>query len=75
MENQLEELFDKLDKLIALIAIQNKSKEEQVNILANLGYTLKEINKYTAIPPKTIDYIISNIKKGKYKIGRRNTKN
>lgn len=71
MDKEIKELCSKLDKLIAMIAIQNKGKEEQVNILVNLGYSLKEIHNYTAIPPRTIDYIISNIKKGKYKIGRR----
>lgn len=55
-ENQLlEEISGKIDNLIGIIAIQGKSKSEQIKILAALGFTNVEISKLTGIPKGTVD--------------------
>jgi hypothetical protein len=41
----LEEINEKLDKLIALNAIQGKNKQEQIKILSSLGFTNVEISR------------------------------
>jgi DNA-directed RNA polymerase specialized sigma24 family protein len=50
----LQEISKKLDKLIALYAIQGKNQSEQANILKGLGFTYKEINQLTGIPEGTL---------------------
>jgi hypothetical protein len=58
----LEEINEKLNKLIALNAIQGKSKQEQIKILSSLGFTNVEISKLTAIPKGTVDSTRAKLK-------------
>jgi flagellar motor switch protein FliG len=58
----LEEINEKLNKLIALNAVQGKNKVEQIKILASLGFTNVEISKLTAIPKGTVDSTRAKIK-------------
>ncbi len=51
----LEDISEKLDKLIALTAIQGKTKVDQIKILASLGFTNVEISKLMGIPKGTVD--------------------
>ncbi len=50
----LSDISIKLDKLIALIAIQGKSEQKQASILKSLGFTYKEISNLTGIPEGTL---------------------
>jgi hypothetical protein len=50
----LQEISKKLDKLIALYAIQGKGQNEQADILKGLGFTYNEINQFTGIPVGTL---------------------
>ena len=60
----LLEISDKLDKLIGLSAIQGKTKEEQIKILHQLGFTSKAIGMFTGIPEGTVGRIRSTKLKG-----------
>jgi len=61
-----KEVIERLDKIIALLAIQGKEKDEQIKILHTLGYTSKMISELTGIPAGTIGRIRSTkLKKGK----------
>ena len=51
----LEEINEKLGRLIAINAIQGKAKADQIKILASLGYTNVEISKLTNITKGTVD--------------------
>jgi hypothetical protein len=58
----LEEINDKLNKLIALNAIQGKSKQDQIKILSSLGFTNVEISRLTGIPKGTVDSTRAKLK-------------
>lgn len=59
----LREISEKLDKLIGVIAIQGKNKDEQVKILVSLGFTNAEISKLTSMPKGTVDTIRAKSKR------------
>ncbi len=59
----LKEISEKLDKLIAMSAIQRKEEEKQTRILRSLGFTYEEISKLTGIPKGTL--LIRNFRKKK----------
>jgi len=50
----LKEIIDKLDKAIALLAIQGKSNGESLKILSGLGLTSAEIGLFLGKPPGTV---------------------
>ncbi|MGD0035881.1 MAG: hypothetical protein ABSC53_01130 [Bacteroidota bacterium] len=50
----LQEISKKLDKLIALYAIQGKNPNDQANILKGLGFTYKETSQLTGTPEGTL---------------------
>ena len=52
MENK--EVVERLDKIIGLLAIQGREKEEQVHILYALGFNSKQISSMMGIPDGTI---------------------
>jgi len=58
----LEEISNKLSKLIALSAIQGKAKVEQIKILTTLEFSNSEISKLTGIPKGTIDSTRAKLK-------------
>ena len=62
-EALLKEIGKKLDTLIALTAIQGKSRDEQINILGSFELTNAEIGKMLGIPKGTIDGIRAKQKK------------
>ena len=41
----LQQISTKLDTLIAVTAIQNKERDNQIKILVSLGYTNKQISE------------------------------
>jgi hypothetical protein len=53
-EISLLDINDKLNKLIAMIAIQNRTKDEQIEILTKLEYSVEEICLFTGIPNRTV---------------------
>lgn len=59
----LKEISNKLDILIAVNAIQNKERDDQIRVLVNLGYTNKNISEFTGIPKGTVDMVRANLKK------------
>jgi Holliday junction resolvasome RuvABC DNA-binding subunit len=61
----LMEISKKLDNLIGVIAIQGKSRDEQIKVLVSLGFSNAEISKITGVPKGTVDTIRAKIKKGK----------
>jgi hypothetical protein len=54
-----DEILNKLDTIIGLLAVQGKEKEEQIHILHDLSFTSKDISKITGIPEGTIRRIRS----------------
>lgn len=52
----LSDISAKLDKLIALFAIQGKPEDKQASILKSLGFTYKEISGLTGIPEGTLKF-------------------
>lgn len=54
MPDKKSEITKKLDTIIALLAIQNKERDEQVKILRSLGFSSREIEKITGIPSSTV---------------------
>lgn len=62
----LDDLYYKLDILIALIAIKDISEDlEKVKILRNLNYPINDISKFLGIAERTVDRHISKLKKQK----------
>jgi Holliday junction resolvasome RuvABC DNA-binding subunit len=59
----LLEISEKLDKMLAVTAVQGKSKEEQIKILVALGYSNTEISELTAIPLGTVCRLRANMAK------------
>jgi len=54
-----KEIIERLDKIIALLAIQGKEKNDQIKILHSLGFTSKVISEITGIPEGTVGRIRS----------------
>ena len=54
-----EEIVEKLDIIIGLLATQGKEKDEQIRILTSLDFTTKKISKLTGIPERSIRRIKS----------------
>ncbi len=50
----LEEMNQKLDKLIGLIAIQGKEESQQIKILTDFGFNSTEVGNLLGIPPGTV---------------------
>ncbi|MBN8585870.1 MAG: HTH domain-containing protein [Ignavibacteria bacterium] len=64
----IEILCNKIDKLIAIIAIQDKPLEEQVRMLRLLEYSIPDISTFLGVSTRTIDNKIAELKKsGKLK--------
>jgi hypothetical protein len=62
----LDDLYNKLDILIALIAIKDVSEDiEKVKILRDFNYSINDISKYLGLSSRTIDNYISKLKKQK----------
>lgn len=61
----LSEINIKLEKLVGLFAIQGKGKEDQVFVLASLGFSNSEISTLTGIPKGTVDGIRAKKKKAR----------
>lgn len=64
--NEIELLIqinDKLNKLVALFAIQGKSKDEQIKVLTGLDFSNSEVSTLTGIPKGTVDRIRAQAKK------------
>jgi hypothetical protein len=60
----LSEINIKLGKLIGLLAIQGKARDDQVHVLASLGFSNSEISNLTGIPKGTVDVVRARKKKG-----------
>jgi hypothetical protein len=60
----LEQIVEKLDKLILVVALQARPKEEQIKHLAKIGYSNSEMATMLAIPKGTIDAIRASFPKG-----------
>ena len=54
-----KEILEKLDKIIGLLAIQGKEKNDQIKVLDSLGFTSKFISALTGIPEGTVGRIRS----------------
>ncbi|TKJ17582.1 hypothetical protein CEE44_03550 [Candidatus Woesearchaeota archaeon B3_Woes] len=50
----LHEISKKLDKLIAISAIQGKDEDRQIKILKSLKFTYKDISNLIGIPEGTL---------------------
>jgi hypothetical protein len=59
----LIEIDDKLNTLIAVIAIQGKERDEQIKILASSGLSNSYISSLLGIPKGTVDFIRAKKKK------------
>lgn len=59
----LLEISEKLDRLIGILAVQNKDRDDKVNILASLGFSNAEISKLIGVPKGTVDVIRAKRKK------------
>lgn len=62
----LDDLYKKLDILIAVIAIKDYDDDiEKVKILRNLNYPINDISKLSGIAIRTVNRHISKLKKQK----------
>jgi Holliday junction resolvasome RuvABC DNA-binding subunit len=59
----LFEINRKLEKLIGILAIQGKNRDEKIKTLASLGFSNSEISKIICIPKGTVDFIRAKSKK------------
>lgn len=50
----LEEISNKIDRLIGIIAIQGKDEDVQIRILKRLGFTSKETGDLTGLTDATV---------------------
>ena len=72
-KTQFETLIQKLNALIRLTALnvlKNKSKKEQIKILADLGFERQEIASMVGTTPLTVSVTLSQMKKKKTKAGK-----
>lgn len=51
----LEEISKKLDKIIAILAIQGKDEDDQIRILKRLGFMADEIGKLLGVTGRLRD--------------------
>lgn len=70
----MPDIEDKLHKLIALIAMQNKEPDEQVRALSLLEYSIDEISLFTGIPTRTVIRKRAALKINNKKNGKRTNK-
>jgi len=54
-----DEIIEKLDTIIGLLAIQNKEKDDQIRILYSLGFTSAKIGMLTGMNAASIRRIKS----------------
>jgi len=54
-----EKIIEKLDMIIALLAIQGKTKNDQIKTLHSLSFAPKIISQLTGIPGGTVRRIVS----------------
>ncbi len=53
----LLEISKKLDRLIGILAIQGKDRDEKIKILVSLGFSNSEISRLIGVPKGTVDSI------------------
>jgi DNA-directed RNA polymerase specialized sigma24 family protein len=53
----LLEISKKLDRLIGILAIQGKDRDEKIRILVSLGFSNSEISRLIGVPKGTVDSI------------------
>ena len=58
----LAEISEKLDKLIAISAIQGKERDDKIKILVSLGFTNAKISNLAGIPKGTVDMVRAKMK-------------
>ncbi len=54
VEELLEEISGKLDKLTGLLVIQGKGEDQQIKILTSLGFNSKDVGNLLGIPSGTV---------------------
>jgi DNA-directed RNA polymerase specialized sigma24 family protein len=59
----LLEISEKLDRLIGILAVQGKDRDEKISILVSLGFSNAEIGKLIGVPKGTVDSIRAKSKK------------
>ncbi len=59
----LSAISKKLDRLTAIMAIRGLKRDDQIKILAFLGFSNSEISKYTLIPKGTVDVVRAKLGK------------
>jgi hypothetical protein len=59
----LQQVVERLDMLINTVAVQGKSKDEQIRYLAGLGYSNSQMAILMATPKGTIDSIRAGLGK------------
>jgi len=69
----LQEISEKLDKIIGLIATQNKPRIEQLKILDGLGFSSVNIGKMLGIHDGTVRGMLFTFKKKKTKNKKHDT--
>ena len=65
-EEQYEEISDKLEKIIKLLAAQsvgNKNKKEAIGFLSSLGFQPKYIAELVGTTPNTVSVTLNELKK------------
>ncbi len=67
VEELLEEISSKIDKLTGIIAIQGKNRGQQLKILSGLDFTSKEIGDLLGIHPGAVRNMLFTAKKKKIK--------
>jgi len=63
----LEEINEKLNKILGLMAVQNKSRSEQLKILDGLDFSSIEIGKILGISDGAVRNMLFTAKKKKSK--------
>ena len=59
----LHDISAKIDKMIGLLSIQGKSKEDQIKVLVGLDFSNSMIGTLTGLPKGTVDSIRARLKK------------
>ena len=59
----LEQVVERLDKIILAISLQGRPKEEQIKYLTSLGHSNSEMAQVLGTPKGTIDSIRANLSK------------
>lgn len=50
----LEDISEKLDRLIGIIAIQGKTQEQQIAVLSGLGFSSATVGALVGMKPATV---------------------